>query len=78
LTREAYHDAPPWIDASQVAANGRQFEITGNDGVRRTLVQSPAMVNGKPGRFEWIIQQDGTISHQLFVEGGTINGVPNK
>jgi hypothetical protein len=49
----------------------------GGDGVKRTLIQLPGNVNGVDGRFEWIIDGD-RITHQMFVRGGGINGVPIK
>ena len=76
LKRDAYHNAPSWVDPNGIAVNGQEFSITGGDGVIRTLVQSPATVNSIAGRVEWLINSDGTIGHQLFVEGGSINGVP--
>jgi predicted lipoprotein with Yx(FWY)xxD motif len=76
LKADPFHSAPTWAEPGDIAANGQQFSITGADGVSRTLVQSPASVNGISGRFEWIINPDGTISHQLFVPGGGLNGVP--
>ena len=40
-----------------------------------TLYQLDGALNGVTGRYEWIIQ-DGYVTHRMFVEGGTINGVP--
>ncbi len=76
LQTDPFHSAPTWANPADVAANGQEFTITGGDGVARTLVQSPATVNDIAGRFEWIINPNGTISHQLFVPGGGINGAP--
>jgi RHS repeat-associated protein len=76
LKVDPFHSAPTWAEPGDIAANGQEFSIAGADGVSRTLVQSAATVNDIPGRFEWIINPDGTVSHQLFVPGGTINGVP--
>ena len=42
-----------------------------------TLYQLEGSLNHIPGRFEWIIQ-DGNVTHRMFVEYGTINGVPIK
>jgi hypothetical protein len=33
-------------------------------------------VNVVAGRFEWIVDASGDLTHQLFVPGGVINGVP--
>jgi hypothetical protein len=53
--------------------------IMGGDGVRRTLIQIPDVVfNGKVGIVEYIIDQNGEIVHQLFLEGGVIGAGPNR
>lgn len=45
--------------------------------VDRRLVQMPGEVNGTAGRFEWIVD-GGSLTRQVFVRGGTINGTPIK
>jgi len=40
-----------------------------------TLYQLDGSLNGTLGRFEWIIQ-DGSLTHRIFIQGGTMNGVP--
>lgn len=40
-----------------------------------TLYQLDGSLNGTLGRFEWIIQ-DGSVTHRMFIQGGTMNGVP--
>ena len=55
---------------------GFPFLIRGGDGVVRTLVQVPGVVNDVAGRFEWILQDLVFITHQMFVRGGGINGIP--
>ena len=59
-----------------IAANGTVFRITGGDGIQRTLVQMSGVVDDIAGRFEWIVDDLGNITHQLFVKGGSINGIP--
>ncbi len=39
------------------------------------LYQLPGSLNGKAGRFEWIIQER-QVTHRMFVSGGGINGIP--
>lgn len=76
LKNDAMHRAGDWV-IDDVAQSGSVFELVGGDGVSRTLVQMPGEVNGVAGRFEWIMEgQD--LTHQLFVRGGTINGIPIK
>ena len=40
------------------------------------LYQLKGSLNGTSGRFEWITQ-DGYVTHRRFIDGGSINGVPN-
>lgn len=42
-----------------------------------TLYQLESSLNGVSGRFEWIIQ-DGQVTHRMFIQNGTMNGVPIK
>lgn len=42
-----------------------------------TLYQLDGSLNGVSGRFEWIIQ-DGQVTHRMFIQNGTMNGVPIK
>ncbi|HJQ35810.1 MAG TPA: RHS repeat-associated core domain-containing protein, partial [Thermoanaerobaculia bacterium] len=61
-----------------VAQAGQSFSLKGGDGVTRTLVQAPGGMNGKAGIFEYIINKAGQVTHQRFIEGGVITGVPNQ
>ena len=40
-----------------------------------TLYQLLGSLNGKDGRFEWIVENE-QVTHRMFVEGGGINGIP--
>ena len=40
-----------------------------------TLYQLQGSFNGVNGRFEWVVQGQQVV-HRMFVEGGTINGIP--
>jgi hypothetical protein len=60
----------------EIEARGTVFRIRGTTGQPRTLIQVPGAVNGRPGRFEWIVDDSGVLVHQMFVAGGTINGRP--
>jgi hypothetical protein len=63
----------------EIAQNGKVSPIVGNDGVRRTLVQVPdQVVNGQTGIVEYVIDADGSITHQRFIEGGVIGTGPNQ
>lgn len=41
------------------------------------LYQLEGALNGVKGRFEWIVQ-DGKVTHRMFIQDGTMNGVPIK
>ena len=62
----------------EAAANGTNFAITGYDGVTRTLTQVPGGFNGVVGRYEYIVDSLNNLTHQMFVRGGSINGIPIK
>ncbi len=62
----------------EAAANGTNFAITGGDGVTRTLTQVPGGFNGVAGRYEYIVDNLNNLTHQMFVRGGSINGIPIK
>lgn len=62
----------------EAAANGTHFAITGGDGVTRTLTQVPGVFNGAAGRYEYIVDNINNLTHQMFVRGGSINGIPIK
>jgi hypothetical protein len=57
---------------------GRAFVVRGGDGVQRTLVQTTMPgVNGKgPGIYEYLLEQF-MITHQRYIPGGQITGMPN-
>ncbi len=68
LKSDPYHAFPDIVD--NYAGYAVQTPI--NNG---TLYQLSGSLNGKVGRFEWIIQ-DNYVTHRLFVKGGDIIGFP--
>ena len=67
------HGFPDIID--NYAGYGHQFRLN-NESI---LVQLEGFYNGKPGRFEWIINQRmGGVTHRMFVQNGTLNGAPRR
>lgn len=80
LKRDAGHRAADFV-VDDIAKKGVTTRLVGGDGVERLLVQMPGEMNGKAGRFEWLVERGGSgnlITHQRFVNGGTVNGIPNK
>ncbi|MEV3875101.1 polymorphic toxin-type HINT domain-containing protein [Streptomyces sp. NPDC049906] len=80
LKRDAGHRAADFA-VGDIATKGVTTRLVGGDGVERLLVQMPGEMNGKAGRFEWLVERGGSgnlITHQRFVNGGSMNGIPNK
>lgn len=79
MKTDATHLAPRFV--KDLAADGQVFTIRGGDGVQRTLIQvldSGNGVNGQAGIYEWIIDENGVVTHQRFIPGGSITGFPNQ
>jgi len=72
---DAEHRFPAII--KNYGSSAFEFNIVGKDKVTRQLYQILGSLNGTSGRFEWIME-NGQITHQQFVRGGTINGIPIK
>ena len=72
---DAYHYAGMWLSKEQLS-NGKIYSLTSSDKNKSEsiLFQVEGGLNGKQGVFEYILEQDGTVSHQLFKPGGIING----
>ncbi|CAA0154931.1 hypothetical protein V3A08_08755 [Tenacibaculum maritimum] len=60
-----------------VADRGKVFNIIGGDQKSYTLIQHLGKHHGKSGIFELIID-NGVLTHQRFILGGIINGIPNQ
>ena len=64
---DTYHRAGSFLTKAQLS-KGHAYYIIGGDGIRRIFFQVRGTVNGVHGIFEFILQPDGTVSHQLFTE----------
>jgi RHS repeat-associated protein len=64
MGQDAYHGFPSLIDTLPTRAD--LSSIRGGDGAMRRLVSMPGSINGTPGRYEWIIERDGSINHRHF------------
>jgi hypothetical protein len=72
LKGDTYHRAASYLSESQIS-RGTVYDL----GKNNTLLQVQGGVNDKTGIFEYILNKDGQVTHQLFKEGGVINGIPN-
>ncbi|KJR46896.1 Rhs family protein [Desulfosporosinus sp. I2] len=72
LKGDIYHRAASYLSESQIS-KGTVYDL----GKNNTLLQVEGSANGKTGIFECILNQNGEVTHQLFKEGGVINGIPN-
>lgn len=77
LKSDAFHRAASFV-REEAAKSGTHTPLVGGDGVTRTLTQIAGTLNDQAGRFEFIVDPTGNLTHQLFVPGGTLNGIPIK
>ena len=71
LKTDLYHDFPIGLD--QFASSATETRLQSG----ATLYQINGSLNGIIGRYEWIVNNT-VVTHRLFVEGGTLNGIPIK
>ena len=70
LKTDLHHCFPIGID--YMAQDAVKFSIPNG-----TLYQIEGSINKVSGRYEWIVQGN-SITHRMFVKGGSINGIPIK
>lgn len=73
LKADPYHRSASFV--TDMAADGKVFSV-GNRTGTVNLTQVLGEMNGVSGRFEWIVNGSGKLTHQMFVAGGRITGVP--
>lgn len=72
---DVYHSAPIYMQ-DRIAQDGRVFALKDNGGKQKTLIQMEGGVNDKDGIFEYIVDENGLLVHQIFIPGGKVTGVP--
>jgi RHS repeat-associated protein len=75
LKDDIFHRAASFMRET-AARSGTVFQISGAQGAKSTLTQVSGDLNGQAGRYEYIVDALGQLTHQRFVPGGSINGVP--
>jgi len=71
LKTDPYHAFPDIVD--NFASGAKATKLSNG----ATLRQIEGSLNGVAGRFEWIVD-GGSVTHRLFIRGGTLNGIPIK
>ncbi|EKD5156675.1 VENN motif pre-toxin domain-containing protein [Enterobacter cloacae] len=77
LKPDPTHRGASYLSREQLM-DGEVFTIKGGDGIERKLLQAEGSFNDKKGIFEYIYDDKGHITHQRFIEGGSITGAPNQ
>jgi RHS repeat-associated protein len=73
LKTDAYHRSASFV--RDMASDGQVFSLANRTGTVN-LTQVLGEMNGAAGRFEWIVDGSGNLTHQMFVQGGRITGIP--
>nr|WP_283247323.1 hemagglutinin repeat-containing protein [Enterobacter mori] len=77
LKPDPTHRGASYLSREQLM-DGEVFTIKGGDGIERKLLQAEGSFNDKKGIFEYIYDDKGNVTHQRFIEGGSITGAPNQ
>ena len=77
LKGDPYHRSASFLSREQLA-NGKVTSFRGEDGISRHLLQTRGGLNGKTGIFEYIVEPNGTVSHQMFIPKGNYTGYANQ
>ena len=77
LKPDPTHRGESYLSREQLM-DGKVFAIKGGDDIKRKLLQAEGSFNDKKGIFEYIYDNKGNVTHQRFIEGGNITGIPNQ
>ena len=71
------HRAASYLSKEQLA-NGRTCSYRGGDNRIYTLLQTKGQLDDVDGIYEYIINDNGQVTHQRFIQGGKYTGFPNQ
>ncbi|MEC3902509.1 hypothetical protein VOF77_09370 [Leclercia adecarboxylata] len=77
LKPDPTHRGANYLSREQLM-EGKVFTLKGGDGVERKLLQAEDSFNDKKGIYEYISDKQGKVTHQRFIEGGNITGLPHQ
>ncbi|MES2462005.1 MAG: RHS repeat-associated core domain-containing protein [Armatimonadota bacterium] len=77
LKDDTFHRASTFM-RGEAAENGQHFPWRNGDGTDVTLTQIPGGLNDKTGIYEYIVDSNGDLTHQIFIPGGIVSGSPNQ
>ena len=60
------------------SCKGRHFTIRWNNGVHRNLILVETTFEEVKGVKDWIVNEQGNLTHQLLIKIGRITGYPNQ
>ncbi len=67
--KDLHHSFPTLIDELALKYGDRS-KLIGGDGIIREIITIEGSINGKNGKFEWIIEANNAVNHRFFNRKG--------